>query len=100
MNMQQMMAQAQKMKRELQKALNELATQEFTVNKNGAVTITMLGNGELKSVNIDNDAVKDDKEMVEDLIVAGVNELKAQIKKAEGDINESITGSRGGFGGF
>ena len=43
MNMQQMLIQAQKMKRELEKALNELKAQEFSITKNGAVTIKMLG---------------------------------------------------------
>ena len=46
--MQQMMIQAQKMQRELNKALAELAKQEFSVNKSGAVTITMMGDGSLK----------------------------------------------------
>ena len=45
MNMQQMMIQAQKMQRELKKAMDELAKQEFTVNKSGAVNITMMGDG-------------------------------------------------------
>ena len=101
MNMQQMMAQAQKMQRELRKAMEELAKQEFTVNKSGAVTIVMMGNGDLKSIEIDNDAFDaDNKDMVQDLIVLGVNELKEKIAKAKEDINEKITGSRAGLGGI
>ena len=101
MNMQQMMIQAQKMQRELKKALDELAKQEFTVNKSGAVTITMMGDGSLKSIEIDNDAFDaENKDMVQDLIVIGVNELSEQIENAKEEINERITGSRGGFGGF
>ena len=69
MNMQQMMIQAQRMQRELKKALDELAKQEFSVNKSGAVTIKMMGDGTLKSVEIDDDAFeKDNKEMIQDLI--------------------------------
>ena len=101
MNMQQMMIQAQKMQRELKKALDELAKQEFTVNKSGAVTITMMGDGTLKSVEIDDDAFeKENKEMIQDLIVIGVQELAEKIETAKADVNERITGSRSGFGGF
>ena len=101
MNMQQMMIQAQKMQRELKKALDELAKQEFTVNKSGAVTITMMGDGSLKSVEIDDDAFeKENKEMIQDLIVIGVQELAEKIETVRADVNERITGSRSGFGGF
>ena len=101
MNMQQMMIQAQKMQRELKKALDELAKREFTVNKSGAVTITMMGDGSLKSVEIDDDAFeKENKEMIQDLIVIGVQELAEKIETARADVNERITGSRSGFGGF
>ena len=81
MNMQQMMIQAQRMQRELKKALDELAKQEFSVNKSGAVTIKMMGDGTLKSVEIDDDAFeKDNKEMIQDLIVMGIQELSEKIK--------------------
>ncbi len=101
MNMQQMMIQAQRMQRELKKALDELAKQEFSVNKSGAVTIKMMGDGTLKSVEIDDDAFeKDNKEMIQDLIVMGIQELSEKIEEAKADVNEKITGSRSGFGGF
>ncbi len=99
MNMQQMMIQAQKMQRELKKAMDELAKQELTMTKGGAVTVVMFGNGQLKSVSVDEDAFdKDNKEMVEELIVMAVNELTEQIEEAKEAINEKITGSRGGLG--
>ena len=99
--MQQMMIQAQKMQRELKKAMDELAKKEFSINKSGAVTITMMGDGSLKSVEIDEDAFeKENQEMVQDLIVMGVNELAEQIEEAKAEINEKITGSRNGFGGY
>ena len=99
MNMQQMMAQAQKMQRDLKKAMDELAKQEFTITKGGAVTVVMYGDGSLKSVSVDEDALeKENKEMVEELIVMAVNELSEQIEEAKEEINERITGSKGGFG--
>ena len=101
MNMQQMMIQAQRMQRELKKALDELAKKEFTTNKSGAVTITMMGDGSLKSIEIDDDAFDaENKEMIQDLIVMGVNELSEKIETAKEDIQEKITGSRSGFGGM
>ena len=99
MNMQQMMIQAQKMQRELKKAMDELAKQEFTVNKSGAVNITMMGDGSIKAIEIDDDAFeKDNKEMIQDLIIIGINELTEKIEEAKEEINERITGSRGGLG--
>ena len=97
--MQQMMAQAQKMQRELQKAMRELEAKEFTFSKGGAVTVKMYGSGQVISVNIDEDAFdKDDKEMVEDLIVMAINEGLEAIKAEKEAINERITGQKGGFG--
>ena len=99
MNMQQMMIQAQKMQRELKKAMDELAKQEFSVNKSGAFTVVMMGDGSIKSIDIDEDAFeKDNKEMIQDLIVIAINELSEQIEEAKEEINERITGSRGGMG--
>ena len=99
MNMQQMMAQAQKMQRELRKAQAELAKKEFVVSKGGAVTVTVLGSKEIKSVVIDKDAFDlDNKEMVEDMIALAINEALKQISDEEEAINERITGQPGGFG--
>ena len=89
------------MQRELKKALDELAKQEFTVSKSGAVTVTMMGDGSLKSIEIDDDAFDaENKEMVQDLLVLAVNELQEKIEAAKEEVNERITGSRAGFGAF
>lgn len=99
MNMQQMMIQAQKMQRELQKAQDALAAKEFKVSKAGLVEITVLGSKEIKSINIEKDGFEpDNKEMIEELIVSGLNELFEQIDEESEAINERITGRRGGMG--
>ena len=99
MNMQQMMAQAQKMKRELEKAQAAIAEQEFSVSKGGAVTVIMLGNKTIKSIDIEKDALDpENKEMIQDMIALAINELFEQINAAEEEINERITGSARGFG--
>ena len=97
--MQQMMAQAQKMQRELQKAMRELEAKEFTFSKGGAVTIKMYGSGQVISVSIDEDAFeKDNKEMIEDMITLAINEGLDTIAAEREAINERITGQKGGFG--
>ena len=99
MNMQQMMIQAQKMQRELQKAQEALAKKEFKVTKAGLVTITVLGSKEVKSIEIEEDGYeKDNKEMIEELIVTGLNELFEQIDEESEEINKRITGRSGGLG--
>ena len=97
--MQQMMAQAQKMQRELRKAQAELAQKEFKVAKGGAVTVTVLGNKEIKAIEIDNDAFDpENKEMIQDMIALAINEAMAKIDEESEAINERITGQPGGFG--
>ena len=98
MNMQQMIAQAQKMQRELNKALEELKKKEFKVSKGGAVTVIVMGSKEVKSIDIDKDAFDpDNKEMVEEMIALAINEAIAQIEKEAEEINERITGRSGGL---
>lgn len=98
MNMQAMLMQAQKIQRELQKARAELASKEFVVEKGGAVKVTVLGNKTVKEVGIDDNALKEDKEMVQDMIVLAINEAQEQIKAAEEDINLRLTGRKEGIG--
>ena len=101
MNMQQMMAQAQKMQRELKKAMAALAEQDFVSNKGGLVTVTLKGNRRVESIVIEKDAMDaENKEMIEESIVLAINELNEQISAAEEEINERITGSKAGFGAF
>ena len=97
--MQQMMAQAQKMQRELKKAMAALAEKEFVVSKGGAVTVTVLGSKEVKSIEIDKEAFdEDNREMIQDMIALAINEAISQIEKEAEAINERITGQPGGFG--
>ena len=99
MNMQQMLMQAQKMQRELAKAQAQLAAKEFTVSKGGAVTVVLKGDKTIVSVSVDEDAFdKDNKEMVEEMIVLAINEAQEKIDEESEAINEKITGRPGGLG--
>ena len=97
--MQQMMIQAQKMQRELQKAYDELDKKEFKVSKAGLVEIVVLGNRQIQKIDIEKDGLDpDNKEMIEDLIVSGLNELFEKIDEEKDTIEERVTGRKGGFG--
>ena len=96
--MQQMLFQAQKMQRELQKAHAELEGKEFAVEKNGMVKAVVMGNRTIKTLDIDKDALDpDNKEMLEEAIVLALNDAYAQIDKANADIEEKVTGQKGLF---
>lgn len=91
MNMQQMLIQAQKLQREMQKQMAELEQKEFTVSKSGAVTVVVKGDKTVKSINIDKDAFDaDNKEMVEELIALAINEAIEQIRAEEEAINSKM----------
>lgn len=93
-----MLAQAQKMQRELQKAQDELKKKEFSVSKGGAITVVVLGDKSVKSIEIDSDAFdSDNKEMVEEMIVMAINEANTKIDEESAKINEAITGRAGGL---
>ena len=99
MNMQHMLMHAQKMQRELAKAQAQLAEKEFTVSKGGAVTVVLKGDKTVVSISIDEDAFdKDNKEMVEEMIVLAINEAQEKIDEESEAINEKITGRPGGLG--
>lgn len=97
--MQQMLMQAQKMQRELQKAEAALAEKEFKVSKNGMVDVVVLGSLEVKEINIDKDAVDpDNAEMLAEAIRMAINEANQKIAEEKAAIEERITGRTGPFG--
>ena len=96
--MQQMLMQAQRMQRELQKAHEALEQKEFVVEKAGLVKVTLTGDRKVKSLEITPDALTaDDAEMIQDTIVAAINEALEQIQEANDKIDEEITGRSGGL---
>ena len=75
MDMKQMMRQAQKMQKELNKAQEEIATMSFEATAGGGmVTAVASGDMAITSLTIDPDAVDpEDVEMLQDMVVAAVN---------------------------
>ena len=97
MNMQQMMMKAQKMQQEIQKKQQELNETEFSATAGGGmVTVTVLGDKTVRSIKLDPACVDpDDMEMLEDLIVAGVN---AALKEAGDTVEREMSRITGGLG--
>ena len=94
MNVQKMMKQAQKMQEQLQKAQEEAENRasEGTAG-GGMVTVTINGKGKLLKLNVDPSIVDpDDKEMMEDLIIAAFNDAKQKADDAMADAMSSIAG--------
>ena len=96
--MQQLMKQAQKMQADMQKAQEELEEAQIEgVSASGLVKVTMNGKKVLQSIKIDPNAVDtDDIEMLEDLIMAALNNA---YDEAEEMYNEKM-GQFGGAGGL
>lgn len=76
------MKQAQKMQEDMKQLQEELATMEIAGSAGGGmVNVTLNGRHELLRVNIDNSLWEDDKEMVEDLVAAAVNDAVHKLEK-------------------
>ena len=96
MNMNNLMKQAQKMQENLMKMQEELQAKEYEATAGGGVIKAVCGgNRELKSITIDPEAVDpDDVEMLQDMIVAAVNEA---MRKAEADQSANMAKLTGGL---
>ena len=97
MNMQALMAQAQKMQKDIMKKKEELGKKEF-VGKNGLVEITMNGNKEILGITIDKSATleKEDLEMLEDMIKLAFKNVTTEIDKE----SEKAMGAYGSLNGL
>ena len=78
----QLMQQAQKMQEQMQKAQEEQANREVTGESGaGLVKVTMNGRHDAKRVEIDSSLLSEDKEMLEDLIAAAINDASHKIER-------------------
>jgi DNA-binding YbaB/EbfC family protein len=96
-----LMKQAQKMQENLQKAQEELGSMEVTGQAGGGlVSVVMTGRHDVKRVTIDDSLVGDDKEMLEDLVAAAVNDAVRQVEKTTKEKMSAMTGGMGLPGDF
>ena len=88
------MRQAQQMQENLKKAQEELARVEVTGSAGGLVSVTMTCRHDVKRVQIDASLMQDDKEVLEDLIAAAMNDA---VRKAEKTSQEKLSGLTAGL---
>ncbi len=81
MNINQLMQQAQKMQKDMEKSQKEVAAMTFTA-KQELVEVEMDGNKTVKKVTINKDIEKDDIEALEDMVLIAVNDCINQADKA------------------
>ncbi len=91
----QFMKQAQAMQENLRKAQSELATLEVEGQAGGGlVKITMTCRNDVRKVRLDESLLKEDREVVEDLVAAAMNDA---VRKAEQMSQERLAGLTAGF---
>jgi len=90
-----LMKQAQKMQEDMQKAQEEVANLEVEGQAGGGmVKVVMNGRHELRKVTLDDSLMQDDKEMVEDLLAAAVNDA---VRRVEQQTQEKMAGVTAGL---
>ena len=86
------MKQAQQMQENLQKAQEEIANMEVTGESGaGLVKVHMTGRHDVKRVDIDPGLLKEDREMVEDLVAAAVNDANRRVEACTRDKMAGLT---------
>lgn len=87
------MKQAQEMQKKIKEAQDDLQNQEFQGSSGASmVEITINGSGIAKKINIDKSLLKEDeKEILEDLIIAAFNDAKNKLEEGSSNIMKSAT---------
>ena len=98
-NMANLMKQAQRMQRQMEEGQKELETKEFTAAAGGgAAEVTVNGKKENLSIKLSEEIVDpEDIEMLQDLIVAAVNEALNKAEEASAELMGKMTGGLGGL---
>jgi hypothetical protein len=92
----QLMRQAQEMQANMQKAQNELAATEVEgVAGGGMVKVVVTCKHEVRRVTIEDSVLRDDKEMLEDLVAAAFNDASRKVEQTVQQKLSSVTGGLG-----
>ena len=90
-----LMKQAQLMQEKMQKMQEELANAEVTGQSGaGLVSVVMTGRHDVKRITLDDSLMQEDKEVLEDLIAAAVNDA---VRKVEQNSQEKMSGMTAGM---
>lgn len=88
-----MMKQAQQMQEKMKRAQDELASLEVTGESGaGMVKVTMTCNHNIRRVDIDDSLMADDKDMLEDLIAAAMNDAVRRVGETSQEKMSGVTG--------
>jgi hypothetical protein len=94
--MDKIMKQAQKMQAQMASIQDELAKEQVDGSAGGGmVTVTANGQGDLVSVKIEPEVANDDVEMLEDLVLAAVNDALRKSRELAGNRMSKLTGGLG-----
>ena len=88
-----LITQAKKMQEKMQQTQEALKKIEVEgISGGNAIRVIMTGDGELKKISLDENLLKESKEIVEDLIVAAHNDAKSKLKKKTSEEISKATG--------
>ncbi len=91
-----LMKKAQQMQEEMQKAQEEAAKAEVTGEAGGGlIKVTMNGRHDVRKVSIDDSLLSEDREVLEDLLAAAVNDA---VRRVEAGQKERMSGMMSGMG--
>ncbi len=94
-DMNALMSQAKKMQKEIERIQQEAAKEITQVSVGGGmVSVSANGDGEIVEIKISKELLSDDVEMLEDLLLSGINEA---IRKAKEKVKEKMSALTGGF---
>ena len=94
-NMSKMLKQAQEMQKQIENVQNQLSDMIIEAESGGGmVTVKVNGKQEVLELVIDPDAMKEDKEVLEDLIISALNK---GLSKAQSDSQEKMNSVTGGM---
>jgi DNA-binding YbaB/EbfC family protein len=94
-NISDLMQQAQKMQADMQKAQEDLGNSEVQGESGaGLVTVIMTGRHDVKRVSIDDSVFSEDKDVLEDLLAAAVNDA---VRKVEAHNRDAMSGLTAGL---
>ncbi|WP_461481997.1 YbaB/EbfC family nucleoid-associated protein [Porticoccus sp.] len=93
MNINELMKQAQQMQQKMQQLQAEAAKVEVTGESGaGMVTVVMNGRHDVRKVSIDPSVLSEDKEFLEDLLAAAVNDAVRKVEESQREQMEKLTG--------
>ena len=100
-NMNKIMKQAKEMQDKMMQTQKEIESMEVEGNSGGgAVKVRLNGKKEIISLNISDELLKDDKDMLEDMIIACIYQAQQEVDKISKDKMGAISGGVPGLPGF